>query len=199
LVSKERAGTISRFDIPESYLKKTLHAELPLSDGMLTVMRKLYLGDRFKPTDKLDMRDTNNEFQTFDNWVKLYKTVGVDYAWRDDDDGRVVKSNGENPPLDLLWHGTHYGNHWFHAYVKKFQAAMQQEGYVGLEYYGGNRVGGHLRGGGGVKHRAFVFWDGAAINRFKIGADPSNTGDAEVPFETVRRARIPRIFHSADD
>ena len=46
--------------------------------------------------------------------------------------------------------------------------ALKKKGYVGYFYDGGVRLAGTLaRGGGGVRHNAYVFWDDKAINSFR--------------------------------
>lgn len=188
LVRKDREGYVTRFDIPESYLERTLHAERPLPEKAIAIIRKLWFDSLAKngykdPANmKIDMRDAYGNFRTFDEWVHAYQKSGVDFAWADDDDeGRIAGGKGALPDLNTIWHGTHFGGSWFYdkTNLANFIAAMQEAGYVGLEYDGGKRVGQNVRGGGGILHRAYVFWDDNAINGFRIGADRV-TGDQEV-------------------
>ena len=173
LVRKDRTSAISVFDIPDAYLARTLHSDRPLPDKVLAVIRKLWM--KTFPKDNGDMRDANEKKVGFDAYVTNFKNVGTRYAWRDDEDSKIG-GKGQNPSLDDIRNGTHGG---YHAFVDNFMdddrknsgaliTALSKLGYVGLEYDGGKRVAGYVRGGGGKKHRAFVFWDADALSRFRI-------------------------------
>jgi hypothetical protein len=172
LVRRDRPASIATFDIPESYLAKTLHADRPMPDAVLAVMKKLWLA--VFPNDNGDLRDHNERNVNFDTYVDNYRRYGTRYVWRDDDEGRIG-GKGENPSLDDLMNGTHGGYHAFKVgtFDERTKAmalikALMDLGYVGLEYDGGTRVAGHTRGGGGRRHRAFVFWDTAALAKFRV-------------------------------
>lgn len=171
LVSKDREGYVTTFEVPDDYIERTLHAERPLPDHVLKAIRDLFVQKIGDPDRPLDMRDANGNFCTFDEWVEAHKTIGVHYAWRgaDGDVDPTVGGTGENPSLDTIRNGTHLGISLFYQddFSQKFIEKMNELGYVGLEYDGGNRVGMHVRGGGGLKHRAFVFWDTQVLKHFR--------------------------------
>ena len=204
LVKKDRDAYVSRFEIPEAYLAKTFNADQPMPDKVLATIKHLFLshlaGVGYGGDPKIDMRDDNGEFQTFDGWVQAYKTRGIMYAWAAKDDevfDPVVKGNGKNPSFDIVRNGTHFGGSWFHdrGNMAKFIAAMEKIGYVGLEYDGGVRVGSHLRGGGGIRHRAFVFWHDDDINRFKVDVQRVSANDTEIETKIANSIRTSAILY----
>lgn len=166
LVHRDLPSAVSVFDIPDAYLNQVLHAEQPLPDNVLAAIKRLFLGDQ-PATRVIDMRDADGKYRTFDDWVKAYKTSGILYAWAGEERNPVVSGRGRNPDLDVIRNGTHFGGHWFAENGQMFADAMQALGYVGLEYEGGKRIGAFVRGGGRRRHRAFVFWDVAALHRFR--------------------------------
>jgi hypothetical protein len=170
IVKKDRTGFVTTFEVPDDYLAKCLDAEKPLPDLVLTAIKEMMTDG--EPDRIMDMRDAREKFCTFDEWCKAYNTIGIAYAWRKGSD-RIVKGKG-TPSLDLIWNGTHMGHHLFSnpEFQNAFIAKMQALGYVGLEYEGGNRVGGHVRGLGGVKHHAYVFWDADALAHFRRESAP---------------------------
>jgi len=171
LIRKKRDGVISTFEVPDTYVARTLHADRPLPDDVMAIIK-----DHITRLGYKDLRDAEENFVSFDDYVKGYRERGTRYAWRDEDDDDWWRGGkGENPTLDDFMNGTHAGSAAFFdgmfddarpnstAFIK----AMMDAGYVGLEYDGGKRVGQHVRGGGGRRHRAFVFWDSDAINSFR--------------------------------
>jgi hypothetical protein len=56
--------------------------------------------------------------------------------------------------------------------VRVFYQSGVAAGYVGIEYFGGNRIGQHVRGGGGRAHRAFCFWDILTVMKFRVEHHP---------------------------
>jgi hypothetical protein len=110
------------------------------------------------PNGRTDLRDKNNEFvASFDEWVEVFRREGTRYAWND----IMVGGNGENPSLDQFWNGTHggYGLLSRHEKMDEFIAHLRANGYNGIEYDGGTRLGANIRGGGGIRHQSFVLWD----------------------------------------
>lgn len=81
-VKNDRDGYVTEFRIPREYLAKTLHTEQPLPDDVLNIIRDMFheqYGNR-----KIDMRDLNEQFLTFDEYVENYRKHGTRYAWTDD-------------------------------------------------------------------------------------------------------------------
>ena len=197
LVKKDRDAYVSRFEIPEAYLAKTFNADQPMPDKVLVTIKQLWLDGR-PESQHFDMRDADGNFMTFDGWLQAYRTDGVMYAWASKDDGvdPIIKGRG-NPTFDVIRNGTHFGGSWFHdsRNLAKFVAAMEQIGYVGLEYDGGVRVGSHLRGGGGIRHRAFVFWNDADVNRFKIDVQKVSANDTEIETKLANSVRTSAILY----
>ena len=177
LVKKNRGATVSAFNVPDEYANRTLNADLPLSDKDLAIVKGLWLATF--PNDNGDMRDHRENFMSFDKWVASYKKFGTRYAWRDDDEPKIG-GKGHNPSLDDIRNGTHGGYHafvdsMFDQGMPKSQSAMNAfmaAGYVGIEYFGGARVGQHVRGGGGRAHRAFCFWDIPTVMKFRVEHHP---------------------------
>lgn len=192
LVKPQRDAYLSCFDIPEDYMKRVFHAEEPMPDDVLATIKSLYLNGRNDDT-VLDMRDAKSNFMTFDGWVKAFKTIGIDYAWADDD--RVKKGRG-NPSFDMIRNGTHYGGAFFHDMknVETFTKAMQALGYVGVEYYGGARVGAYVRGGGGLTHRAYCFWNDRDMNKFRVETKNIAADDADVETRIANSIRAASIY-----
>lgn len=169
------AGTISEFAIPQSYLDRVIHGDRPMDEKQLGIIRTIYqeiYGDR-----KVDLRDRNEESMRFDDWIEYFKTTGTRYAWRED----IVGGKGANPSLDEMLNGTHSG---FHIIYKSDDliARMKAAGYVGIEYDGGVRIGANVRGGGGIRHQSYVFWDDEFINSCRVGTTDAeyDPADAEV-------------------
>ena len=65
-------------------------------------------------------------------------------------------------------------------------------GYVGLAYDGGVRGAGTAnRGGGGILHNAYVFWDEEAVHSFRVGTAPDK--DDEVG-ELEKGIRVNKVY-----
>jgi hypothetical protein len=189
IVKTDREGYVTQFEVPEAYLAKTLHVDQPLSVSVLDLIKRLWAATSGGDPERVyDMRNAAGELQTFDKWVKAFQHDGITFAW-DEEGVRNTGGKGELPDLETIWHGTHMGGSWFHdrANVKAFVAGLQDLGYVGLEYSGGVRLGAHTRGGGGIQHRAFVFWDDDAINRFRVSA--TKVIDPEIDVKQLRYVR----------
>jgi hypothetical protein len=176
-VNTNRKAVISKFKVPNLYIAKTLHGDRPLDNRMIQVVKNIFARNfnGFSNDKKIDLRTTKSEnsenyFNTFDDYIKDYKTHGSRYAWTD----KIFGGKGENPSLDVFMNGTHSGYHVFknndqENIIKDFEAA----GYVGIEYDGGVKLAGNgSRGGGNNLHRAFVFWDEEKINSFRVEEHP---------------------------
>lgn len=202
LVKANRPAVISTFRVPNSYIDKVLHTERPLSDDMIELVRRAYqrTHPRFAadPTATLDLRtlksknDGDSEFETFDDYLDNYKKHGSRYAWSPDN--RKIGGTGENPSLDAFMNGTHSGHSAFKA-TREIQTDLikdcQSLGYVGFEYDGGTKItGSGTRGGGKNLHRAFVFWDDAAINSFRVENHPHTDDDLEME-KNLRWNQVP--------
>ncbi len=173
--TKNRAGSVAHFEVPAEYLARCLHAERPLSDDVLAIIKTAFLR-AFGDDKELDLRIIKNRAtgeetmgHKFDDFVAGYKKRGARYAWSND----VRGGKGENPTLDEFWNGTHAGFHVFKD--RKSQEALiadlEQAGYVGLAYDGGKRVtGAGARGGGAVgqHHDVYILWDENAVNKFRV-------------------------------
>jgi hypothetical protein len=159
MMNKDWSGSIAAFAVPESYLSKCLHGDQPLSTIALKAIRD-FIYEITSGSGMFDFRNSDGNGTPFDNWIKLHQSEGVRYAWR----GDTVGGSGKNPSLDTILNGTHAGYQLTNKYGDDLIHRLATLGYVGIEYDGGTRVGGHTRGGGGELHRAFVFWDDNYIN-----------------------------------
>jgi hypothetical protein len=171
-VKSERGGTISTFEVPRAYCEMTLDTEAPLADDVLPILRDAFYAAYDKipyGTGRMDLRvwDAKGDEKfplSFDDYVEGYKTMGSRYAWADHNIG----GKGKNPTVDELLNGTHAGYHVLKNAQDKLIADLKGKGYVGFRYQGGVRVGGTgNRGGGGVLHNAYSFWDEKVINGFR--------------------------------
>ncbi len=175
LLKRDWKGFVSHFEVPVDYANKCLHGDQPLTDAALKVIRDTIYEQW--PDGMVDFRDSEGLGTPFDNWLHLFLTEGVRYSFGG---GRVAGGTGENPCLDEIMNGTLAGMHIRKHTEEKLLARMVGLGYVGIEYHGGMRVGGHNRGGGGHAHRAFVFWDDHYINGCR--SDTTETSvDASAP------------------
>lgn len=167
LVKKRREGQISRFHIPEWYMAKVLHAEMPVPDDVLLEFRQIYL-KMFNMDNNIVV---NGKKLSFDGWLDAFKKNGVEYN-DDENPERWMGGHGKNPTIDELLNGLHIGTYAFRdtMFEKSYSVikALQSLGYVGFEYSGGMRVGSYTRGGGGKKHRAFVFWNTDDLEKFRL-------------------------------
>jgi hypothetical protein len=73
-----------------------------------------------------------------------------------------------NPSLDMFWNGSHAGFTLMHNNIDDFIKIAQSHGFVGIQYHGGIKFGDKLRGGGGVKHTSYCFWDDDYINSCRV-------------------------------
>ena len=195
-VKADRDGYVTTFDIPVSFINRTIHAEKPLSDEMLAIVRQVFIeGTSDKPTNPdriMDMRDKDySNFLSFDQYVDNFKKNGTLYSWSD----MEIGGKGENPSFDELRNGTNYGTSLFYniAIQKKFIALCQKHGYVGFEYEGGKRINGTAtRGGGRETHRCFVLWDGKQLGQWRTTVD--KVTDAEITSEIEKSIRATTIY-----
>jgi len=194
IITRSHNATIAGFDVPESYLSRALHAERPMPDKVLQLVRKLWFAE-MGPTGH-DLRDGDENGVDFDAYVKNYKTRGTRYAWSD----KTIGGKGQNPTLDELRNGTHGGYHVFDKAGRhdRFVKAMEALGYVGLTYDGGLRAGGYTRGGGGHLHQAYVFWNATELAAFRV-ADQSPTNSFEHDPKTVQRHRFDKLYKPPSD
>lgn len=173
-----RAGRVTQFDVPKSYLARCLHAERPLPDDVLPVLKKAFARASYDgggEETKWDLRVLTPDgdetgMKTFDEFVEGYRKLGARYAWTE----RRLGGDGSNPTLDVLMNGTHSGISIFSQ--QKYQLPLihdlQAMGYVGIAYDGGVRLAGTMaRGGGGIRHNAYVLWNEEDVNGFRVGAE----------------------------
>lgn len=186
---KDRDGVVSTFEVPKDYIAKCLDVERPLPDSLLPVVKAAFAraaptGDADQPWDLRHWDEKGGQAmgRTFDQFVQGYKTLGSRYAWTDTNIGE----KGENPSLDVFWNGTHSGYHVFQNDRIKQEALiadLKKLGYVGYFYDGGVRMAGtQARGGGGLRHNAYVFWNADEINSFRrdnIEVTDDEVGDVE--------------------
>lgn len=174
-VKSERRGIVSAFDVPRSYVSKTLDAEAPMPESLLPIVKAaFYTALPNKVDGPLDLRvgaigGDEEMGLTFDQYIDGFKTKGSRYAWA----GHRIGGKGLPPSIDEIINGTHAGYYvWEKAWdvlVRKLQAM----GYVGFKYQGGIRIGGNgNRGGGGILHNAYSFWDEKTINGFRVDHHP---------------------------
>lgn len=171
IVKADRTGIVSRFDIPDEYLARTMHGDEPMSDAEIKIVGTFI--EKVHPHGS-DFRDRENGFVRTDDgshnfwkWVEIFKKHGSEYAWRDGRD-RLMGGKGENPSLDQVWNGQHGGFNVFNQAGKEFIPFMQAHGYTGIRYHGGLRIGDHVRGGGGIRHTSYVLWDSDFVNKCRV-------------------------------
>jgi hypothetical protein len=194
---KERAGKVSVFEVPKDYVARCLDVERPLPDDLLPIVKAAFARAHHAndPEGQWDLRfwnpdDPNYEKMgnSFDAFIDGFKKHGSRYAWTDVQAG----GDGKNPSLDFIWNGTHSGYHVFQNDREKQMAlakALQAKGYVGYFYDGGIRMAGtQARGGGGIRHNAYVFWDDKKINSFRK-EDISVSDDQVDDFSKGMRAK----------
>lgn len=185
IVKQNRPGKISRFDIPDEYLSKTLHGDRPLSDDEIAAIGK-FIESR---SSHMDLRDVNYERvaskddqHNFWEWVRIFKKTGSHYAWRDGNSR--IGGKGVNPSLDEIWNGTFGGFDIFYKSGGNFIPYMQSKGYTGIEYDGGVRIGGKNRGGGGVRHQSYVLWDADYVNGCRV--EQESVVDPEIDYDASK-------------
>lgn len=169
-------GTITTFEIPDDYIARVIHGDQPLDDKSLEMVRAFV--NEITEGQVSDFRNFDGDkWYSFDDWLEIYRTQGSRYAWREEHIG----GKGQNPSLDHIWNGTHGGLSIFNRDIDKFIEMAKSAGIVGIEYDGGVRVtSSQVRGQGGIRHQAFVFWDDAFINSCRVDQsaatyDPANT------------------------
>jgi hypothetical protein len=184
VVKADRPGRVSRFDIPDDYLAKTLHGDNPMTDAEVKIVGKFV--EQATPHGT-DFRDANNQqvkgengAHNFWKWVEVFKKSGSEYAWRDGKD-RLMGGKGENPSLDQIWNGQHGGFSIFYKSGDSFIEFMQQSGYTGIQYHGGVRIGDNVRGGGGIRHTSYVLWDSDYVTKCRV--DQEAVVDAPLDYD----------------
>jgi hypothetical protein len=171
---------VSRFDIPDEYLARTIHGDEPLSDTEVKIIGAFV--EKMSPHGYSDFRDTDgitvqsdDGTHNFWKWVEVFKKSGSDYAWRDGKD-RFMGGKGENPSLDQVWNGQHGGYAIFYKGGDQFIDFMKENGFTGIQYHGGVRIGDSVRGGGGIRHTSYVIWDSDYVTKCRVDqeqvADP---------------------------
>ncbi len=184
VVMKNHQGTVTTFEIPETYLRKTLHGDKPLDEKGLAFVRafiKSKVGDRIS-----DFRDLDGNFMSFDDWIKEFRDKGSRYAWRDEHIG----GKRINPSLDEVLNGTHGGTSIMYSSMTTFIEMAQQHGYTGIEYDGGVRIGALVRGGGGINHQAFVLWDDDYVNSCRAEQSTPEYGAPEAKMGGIRAPQL---------
>lgn len=187
LIKKGGEGYVTAFDVPVEYLKNVIDAEAPMTNDALEVFKTILPNG---PDSKYDLRNKENVGGfTFNEWVEIFKKEGTRYAWRDD----IVGGKGMNPSFDEIRNGTHMGGSLFHdkEFEERFIQHLQNAGFVGLKYQGGIRVGAYTRGGGGIKHTAYILWDSNMLNTIIRNAEQVSLDDLETGMEKgIRTQKI---------
>ena len=196
-VKANRSGSVTKFNVPKAYLERCLHAEQPLPDDVLQMVRAAFFrsvenGDANRIFDLRIIHKGDEKIgHTFDDFVDGYKINGTRYAWTETRFG----GKGENPTLDVLWNGTHSGYHVFgrsRESQEAFISDLEKLGYVGLRYDGGKRLaGGGARGGGavGLYHNAYILWNEDDIDSFKETSEPVQDDDIDLDLEKGIRSK----------
>lgn len=196
-VKPERGGVISTFEVPRSYCEMTLDAEAPLPDDLLPILRDAFYAaypNIEYGKGKMDLRTWDKDGNqvmplSFDEYVESFKTMGSFYAWAD----RNIGGKGVNPSLDELLNGTHAGYYVWRQAQDKLINGLKGKGLVGFRYQGGVRVAGTgNRGGGGVLHQAYSFWDANVINGFR--GDHHDYEDSKIDAASAKGMRAVRIL-----
>lgn len=173
-IRKNTTRGISSFKVPLGYLKRVYPVEAPMNKKVLGLVRNEF--DKHGLIGRtIDMRDRENTQRfPFDDWMQWFPKNGSRYAWTDNSIG----GEGVLPSVDEVINGTHVGGNLVHGtgdnnFWDSFRIEMQKLGYVGLVYQGGIRVAGSgNRGGGGLKHNAYVFWNVKDLEKFRSDTLP---------------------------
>lgn len=185
IVPSNHQGALSVFEIPESYLLRTLHGDRPLTNSEIKIVRDFIY--TISPSGMMDVRNRNNErISSFDEWLDEFKSNGSLYAWQD----RDIGGRGLNPSLDELINGTYGGYNIFRNNIDKFITYMRNHGYVGIEFDGGIKMGDNIRGQGGIRHQSFVFWDDAYINQQRVDNRFVDYDISDVPNRSIRTSSV---------
>lgn len=188
IMRNNHEGTLTVFEIPEEYCRRTLHGDRPLAGADLELIKdfvRSIIGDR--PSDFRDADGYATDLP-FDQWLEHFRKHGTIYAWQQ----RVVGGKGEYPTLDEVWNGQHGGYSIFSKHIDDFIAMAKARGYTGVEYDGGVRLGGNIRGGGGIRHQSFVFWDDEFINKCRV---EQRSADYPEPSENAASKVTPERSH----
>lgn len=193
VLSPEHQGAMSKFEVPEAYCRATMHGDRPMTDRELKLIRDYIY--QVSPDGHMDLRDIEYGYGgPFDKWIDYFRKTGTKYAWVDTHMG----GKGENPSLDELWNGTHGGYHVFNKHMDDFIAYMRKHGYNGIEYDGGTRLGSHVRGGGGIRHQSFVFWDSDFINRCRVENNEVTYPAPDLPLQKIRKDTMMKKYRTPD-
>lgn len=194
-VKSDRGGVISVFEVPKAYCDQTLDAEAPIPDSLLPVMKAAFYANNKIPDSPLDLRswDENGGQRmglTFDQYIADFKTKGTFYAWAD----RNIGGKGVNPSIDEMLNGTHQGYYVWKDSQDVLVRKLMAMGYVGFRYQGGVRIAGQAnRGGGGILHQAFSFWDEKKINSYRVDHRPRDPDFDPEPATGIRAKRVLNI------
>lgn len=191
-VKPERDGVISTFAVPVEYCKKALDAETPLPDDLIPILRAaFYAAVPDNPNGMTNFRvygPTGEDMHVgFDDYIAGFKTNGSFYAWAN----REIGGKGKNPSLDEILNGTHSGYYVWERTQDQMVADLLAKGYVGVRYQGGVRIAGNgPRGGGGILHTAYSFWDENMINSFRTDHHPRGEDQEPASASGMRTNKI---------
>lgn len=181
VIPEESIGHVTRFRIPNSYLDKMYRVDEPIEPWLIKWIIK-FIGRYIKGFDpqetKVDMRynhpvEGEQRANSFLDWLQKFETHGARYAWGDHN----VGGKGQPPSLMELVYGTHLGQTFAYqdnnVFWEDLRDVLQERGYTGLHYRGGNRTGTNVWAGGSpIKHDAYVLWDQRAIEGFRVSNKP---------------------------
>jgi hypothetical protein len=75
---------------------------------------------------------------------------------------------------------------------------LRAHGYNGIEYDGGTRLGSNVRGGGGIRHQSFVFWDDDFINSCRVENQKAAYPKIDQPLGSIRARGLARKWIEPD-
>lgn len=137
VIRKKSSGHVSIYEIPIDLINSTYNVEEEIHDDVLTALCRAARA-------------------TGDNCNEIYELAQVD-------------EDGFKPSFRTLWTEL-VGGSWGRlpsqsAENQEFQASFRQEmkrlGYKGLFYHGGATMG------GGIRHKAYVFWDEQGLRKYR--------------------------------
>lgn len=179
VIPEDSIGHVSRFRVPKFYLDRFYEVDAPMPDWLLKWYMS-YVGTRIEGFDprstKIDLRYNDPETgekraDSFVDWIDKFQEYGARFAWGE----HYVGGQGENPTLLEIVYGTHLGQTIMYTddyqFWEDLRSELEERGYVGLHYLGGNRTGTDtFTGGSPVKHDAYVLWDEKDANQFRINS-----------------------------
>lgn len=176
IIPEDKLGHVSRFRAPATYLDDKFYpVDSPMDDEMVQWIVKFLQSEREdfdSSSTPVDLRYNDPErgavrADSFDDWIEKFKAHGSPYAWG----GFDIGGEGDNPTLMQFAVGTHHGQNFSDTIWDALRGHLQEIGYSGLHYEGGNRTGTDtFAGGSPVKHDAYVLWDENEVKGLRVGS-----------------------------